>query len=448
MNLKKRESQAILQSLSAGVVPRIGLEHFMVGRNDEAKQMEHELNQVKQGASLVKFIIGDFGSGKSFMQAWIRHLAFKHKFVIADCDFSPERRLYGGDGVAVATYSELMKNLSTVTRPEGNALLVIISKWIEDVMGQTQQEEGFEKIDFDNDVFITSVQRRIEKELRLMENLTGGFDFAKVMSTYFQAYVQGEDIVMSSCMRWLRGEYTTKTEAKQDLGVRDIIDDTNWYNYLKVISLFVTKVGYSGLIVNFDEAINLYKMTNTQSREKNYEMILQLFNDSMQGKTEHLYITFAGTPSFLEDERRGLYSYGALRRRLEVSSHQHAGQKDLNQSVMVLYALTKEEAFETCKKVKVMYQMHHDIQVQMTENQIQDYVEASYGFLGGEEFTTIGSTLRGFVSMMQMMHQNPHLSADELLTGGKGLSGEQAKTSNTTMLDRFTNMTIQEEQMK
>lgn len=442
MNIKKRESQAILQSLSAGVVPRSGMEHFMVGRKQEAAQIEKELLAVKEGASLVKFIIGDFGSGKSFMQAWIRKQAFENKFVIADCDFSPERRLYGGDGVAVATYSELMKNLSTATRPEGNALIVIISKWIEEMMALTRKEEGIDEIDFNDSEFRAKTEIRIEKELRQMENLTGGFDFAKVMSSYFSAYADGDDRKMSSCMRWLRGEYTTRTEARMDLGVRDIIDDTNWYNYVKVISMFVTQVGYAGLIVNFDEAINLYKMTSSQSRDKNYEMILQIFNDSMQGKTEHMYITFAGTSSFLEDERRGLYSYGALRRRLEVNMNQSAQVKDLSQPVMLLYALSKQEAFDICKRVKSIYETHHDLTITMSENEMNTYVGQSYGLLGGEEFTTVGQTLRGFVSLLQLLHQNPEVEASHFLT--KEIEMPETKKS---VLDRFSTMISNEDKL-
>lgn len=439
MNIKKKESQMILQALAAGVVPRTGIAHFMVGRTEELEQIRKELDMVKNGMSLVKFIVGDFGSGKSLIQGWTRHFAFEQKFVVADCDFSPERRLYGGEGAALATYTELMKNLSTATRPEGNALPSIISKWIEEMMTLTQESGGFSTIDFENQDFLKSVESHIEHELKRMENLTGGFDFAKVMSAYFHAYATGNDRLMSCCMRWFRGEYTTKTEAKQDLGVRDIIDDTNWYNYLKVISLFVTRVGYSGLVIHFDEAINLYKMASSMSRDKNYEMILQIFNDCMQGKTEHLYITFAGTPHFLEDDRRGLYSYGALRRRLEIGQNEHADYKNLNQPVMKLYALRQDDAIQTCKRVKLIFETHFDTKIPLLESEIENYVNESYGKLGGAEFTTIGATLRGFVSILHLKLQHPEGSPLPVVANEK-------KTD--TIRNRFVNIDAQEEQLQ
>jgi hypothetical protein len=402
-----------------------------------------ELLAVKEGTSLVKFFIGDFGSGKSFMQTWLRENAFKQKFVVADCDFTPERRLYGGDGQAQATYSELMKNLSTSTRPDGNALPVIIGKWLEDVFGTVQSEHGFEKPELEDETFRSMVRSTIEKELREMENLTGGFDFAKVMSAYFEAYASGNDRTMSHAMRWLRGEYTTRTEAKQDLGVRDIIDDGNWYNYLKVISQFVTRVGYSGLVLNFDEAINLYKVPSAQSRDKNYEVILQLFNDTMQGRVGHFFISFAGTTAFLEDERRGLFSYGALKRRLEMNPIQTAEKKDLAQPVMMLYPLKKEIAVAICKKVKSIYETHHETKIAFPDKKIESYVDTSYGALGGAEFTTIGTTLRGFLSHLSMIHQNPGMD----ISIPEKQKTEKSIAADDEMLARFSNMIDTEEKL-
>lgn len=389
MNIRKKDASAILQSLSGGVVPRAGLEYIIVGRRAETEQIIKELAHVKNGAAIAKVFIGEFGSGKSFMLSIIRHVAFKEKFAVADVDFSPERRLYGAEGKAVATYTELMKNLSVPTRPDGNALPVILDKWISDIQLQVQQEQGYEDIQYDNPFFVRDVQAKIASVLAAMEELVGGFDFAKVLNAYYMGYVNDNQHQQSSAVRWLRGEYRTRTEAKADLGVRDVIDDQNWYDYLKVIAKFITQVGYAGLVVNFDEAINLYKITHSQTREKNYESILKIYNDCLQGKAEHLYVTFAGTAEFLEDERRGLFSYSALKSRLVTNRFETAEFRDLSQPVIKLTTLRKEELFVLLQRIRAIHGAFHDYEPSVTDAEIQGFMQDLYARPGAEERSTL-----------------------------------------------------------
>ncbi|MED1855176.1 DUF2791 family P-loop domain-containing protein, partial [Brevibacillus borstelensis] len=295
MKIRKKDSQAILNSLAGGVVPSRGLEYIMVGRAEEAKQILFDLQNIKKGTSIIKFFIGPFGSGKSFIQALIQQIAFKERFVVTKADFTPERRLYGSEGKAVATYTELMKNMAIATVPEGNAIPTILDKWISEVQSSVLLEKGYGSVSFENEELVKDVEREITNVVSKMDGLTGGFDFARVLIQYFKGFVNDNSELQRSALRWLRGEYTTKTEARFDLGVRDIIDDSNYYEYIKVMSQFVKQIGYSGMVVNFDEAINLYKITHPLTREKNYESILKIFNDTLQGNVEGLYITFGGT---------------------------------------------------------------------------------------------------------------------------------------------------------
>jgi hypothetical protein len=441
MKIRKKDSNAILQSLSGGVVPRSGLEHIIVGRKAETEQIIKELNQVKDGAAVVKFFVGGFGSGKSFMLSILRHIAFKEKFVVGDVDFTPERRLYGGEGKAVATYSELMKNLSTSTKPDGGALPTIIEQWITNIQFAVQRENGYAAVNYDDEQFVKDVKLKISSVLSNLEGLIGGFDFARIISSYFDAYVEDNRHLQTCVLRWLRGEYTTRTEAKNDLGVRDIIDDSNWYDYLKVFSKFIMYVGYSGLIVNFDEAINLYKITHAQTREKNYEVILSIFNDITQGKAEHLYVTFAGTPEFLEDERRGLFSYEAIKRRLLTNRFETDEFRDLSQPVIRLSTLRKEELYVLLQKLTAIHAAHNDTETLVGDDDLKSFLVSLYSRPGAEQLLTPGEVVRDFIGALNILYQNPTMNKETIFTKVTQ-SIHNAAEQGSSILNRFQRTTL------
>ncbi|MGE6556012.1 ATP-binding protein [Exiguobacterium artemiae] len=408
MKIKKRDSTAILNSLSGGVVPSRGLQYVMVGRTDEAKQILLDLNNVKKGSSVIKLFIGPFGSGKSFIQALIQQVAFNEKFVVAKADFTPERRLYGGDGKAVAIYTELTKNLAIATVPEGGALPTILDKWIGDVQAKVIQKKDYGSVEFDNPEFVKDVEKEITSVVSKMDELTGGYDFARILNLYFKGFIEDNNDLQRKAIRWLRGEYRTKTEARTDLGVRDIIDDNNYYNYIKVLSQFVKQIGYSGLVVNLDEGINLYKITHPQTRDKNYETILKIYNDTLQGNVEGLYISIGGTPEFLEDERRGLFSYGALKRRLQSNRFETNEYRDLSQPVIKLTPLKYNETYVLLQKLRDIHATHLEYKTTVTDEEIQRFIRQEYSKPGAEEHLTVGDTIRSFIGALNILQQNPN----------------------------------------
>lgn len=414
MNIKKRDSTAILNSLSGGVVPSRGLQYILVGRSQEATQILKDLEEVKKGTSIIKFFIGSFGSGKSFIQALIQQIGFKENFVVTKADFTPERRLYGSDQKAVALYTELMKNLSIATVPEGGALSTIFDKWITDVQEQVVQMRGYASVELDNPNFIADVEHEITRLVSKMDAFTGGYDFARILTQYYQGFIHDDSELQRKALRWIRGEYRTKTEARADLGVRDTINDDNYYNYLKIMSQFVRQIGYSGLVVNFDEAINLYKISHPHTREKNYESILKIFNDTLQGNLEGLYITFGGTLEFLEDERRGLFSYGALKRRLETNRFETSEFRDLTQPVIKLTPLKHEETFVLLQKLRDIHAVHYKYQSNVTNEEIKRYIQKEYARPGALENLMVGDIVRGFLGALNILHQNPGFDRTEI----------------------------------
>ncbi|WP_375089152.1 ATP-binding protein [Peribacillus sp. RS7] len=407
MKIKKRDSAAILNSLLGGVVPSRGLQYIMVGRAEEAKQIVTDLTNVKNGSSVIKLIIGPFGSGKSFIQALTQQIAFAEKFVVAKADFTPERRLYGSEGKAVAIYTELMKNLSIATVPDGGALPTILDKWIGEVQALVVQEKEYGSVEFDNPQFVKDVEKEITAVVSKMDELTGGYDFARILNLYFKGFIEDNSELQRKAMRWLRGEYGTKTEAKADLGVRDIINDNNYYDYIKVLSQFVKQIGYSGLVVNLDEAINLYKITHPQTRDKNYETILKIYNDTLQGNVEGLYISLGGTPEFLEDERRGLFSYGALKRRLQSNPHETQEYRDLSQPVIKLTPLKHDDTFVLLRNLRDIHAEHFSYEATVSDDEIKNFLRSEYSRPGAAEHLTVGDIIRTFLGALNIIYQNP-----------------------------------------
>ncbi|WP_419882552.1 ATP-binding protein [Peribacillus sp. B-H-3] len=426
MNIKRRDSTAILNSLSGGVVPSRGLQYILVGRAQEATQILKDLEEVKKGSSVVKFFIGSFGSGKSFIQALIQQIALKEKFVVTKADFTPERRLYGNDNKAVAIYTELMKNLSISTVPQGGALSTILDMWITKVQEQVVQMRGYKSVELDNPKFVTDVELEITRVVSKMDEFTGGYDFARILTQYYYGFIEGDQELQRKALRWVRGEYRTKTEARADLGVRDVITDDNYYNYIKIVSQFVRQIGYAGLVVNFDEAINLYKITHSQAREKNYETILKIYNDTLQGNMEGLYISFGGTLEFLEDERRGLFSYGALKRRLETNRFETNEFRDLSQPVIKLKQLRHEETYVLLQKLRDIHAIHYNYQSTVTNEEIMQFIQKEYARPGALENLTVGEVVRGFLGAVNIIYQNPHYNRAEIFEdrGVKAASGQ------------------------
>lgn len=404
MSVSKREATTILNSLSAGVTPRVGLRHIAVGRFKEVTALKQDLDQIASGGATARFVIGRYGSGKSFLLQLVRTYALESKFVVADADFSPERRLFGSGDEALATYRELTRNLSTQTRPDGNALPTIIEKWISGIQSKVAAEHV---VSPGTPEFVQAVQTKIFQTLNGMEEMVHGFDFAQVINAYYQGYVEGDDTRKSNAIRWLRGEFSNKTEVYAALKVRAIIDSDNYYDYLKILARFVRDVGYSGFLICLDEAAYLYKISNSISRKNNYEAILTIVNDCLQGKASSIGFIFGGTPEFLEDQRRGLFSYEALRSRLSGNRFATAEMQDLSGPVLSLPALTNEEIFVLLQKIRDIYNGNAPVQIQVTDLAIKGFMEDSLRRVGAREFTTPRELIRDFVSLLNLLVQYP-----------------------------------------
>lgn len=407
----KRIAQIVLNSLKGGVVPRIGLPYITVGRKAEIEALLHDVDVIQEGGASFRFIVGRYGSGKSFLLQTIRNYVMDKKFVVVDGDLSPERRLQGSKGQGLATYRELIQNLSTKTRPEGGALTLILDRWINSVQTQVVSEG----IASDDPKFEAAVDQKIYGVISSLNELVHGFDFAKLLNMYYHAYMSGDDETKAKVVKWFRGEYSHKTEAKKDLGVDIIISDSDWYEYLKLFATFFRQAGYAGLMIMIDELVNIYKIPNAISRQYNYEKILSMYNDTLQGKAKYLGIIMCGTPQAVEDRRRGVYSYEALRSRLASGKFAQESARDMYAPVIKLEPLTAEEMLVLTEKLADMHANLYGYERTITDNDLAQFIKIEYARVGADTNITPREIIRDFIELLDIVWQNPDKKITDLL---------------------------------
>lgn len=444
----KRVAAVIINSLKGGVVPRIGLPYITVGREAEIRALLTDLSLIADGGASFRFLVGRYGSGKSFLLQTIRTHAMGEGFVVADADLSPERRLQGGQGQGLATYRELMRNLSTKTRPEGGALMLILDRWISNLQMQVAGELGTgaaapggatatggtpvsngtaDTGGAPNDPALNqAVEARIREQVASLEEMVHGFDFARLLTLYYRAVVDGNDELKGNVARWFRGEYRTKTEARQELGVSIIIGDDDWYDYVKLFAQFLKGAGYQGMLVLIDELVNLYKIPNSVTRQYNYEKILTMYNDTLQGKAHHLGIIMGGTPQSIEDRRRGVFSYEALRSRLTQGRFAAEGMRDMLAPIIHLHPLTYEELLVLIEKLQQIHAGYFGYEARLNESDLVQFLQIEFGRVGADTHLTPREVIRDFIELLDIAYQNPSTPVASILcdVGGNGGGGE------------------------
>jgi len=411
MKIPKRIAQTLMNSLKGGVVPRVGLSYVTVGRRAEIEALLRDVDIIADGGASFRFIVGKYGSGKSFLLQTIRNYVMAKNFVVVDADLSPERRLQGTRGQGLATYKELIRNMSTKTKPEGGALPLILDRWISSVQQEVLEETNLSVAD-------PGLERAVEKKISAvicsLNEMVHGFDFARLLTAYYQAHRAGDDETKAKVLKWFRGEYATKTEARAELGVSIVITDDDWYEYLKLFAAFLNRAGYAGMLVLIDELVNIYKIPNAITRQYNYEKILTMYNDAMQGKAQHIGFILGGTPQCMEDPRRGVYSYEALRSRL-ADGHFSGEHKDLLSPVIRLLPLTNEEMLILIEKLADIHAGLYEYDQIVTQRDMVDFIEIEFGRIGADSHITPREVIRDFIQVLDIVYQNPGISVRALL---------------------------------
>ena len=434
----RRIAQTVLNSLKGGVVPRIGLPYITVGRKNEKQALLHDVDIISEGGASFRFIVGKYGSGKSFLLQTIRNYAMDRGFIVADADLSPERRLQGTRGQGLATYRELIGNLSTRTKPEGGALNLVLDRWISSVQSAAAQETGLAPED---PALAAAVDKKIYAVTASVSELVHGFEFARLLSAYYHAYLAGDDEGKAKVVRWFRGEYTLKKEAREELGVSILITDDDWYDYLKLFAVFFRLAGYTGLFLMIDELVNVSKIPNAITRQYNYEKMLAMYNDALQGKARYLGILMGATPQALEDKRRGVYSYEALRSRLAEGKFSRPGARDLLAPVIRLEPLTAEEMLILCEKLEDMHAGLYGYESRITTEDLAAFIRIEYERIGAEANITPREVIRDFIELLDLAYQNPDASIGELL-GSEEFQYAKSEAVSDETTDDYAEFTI------
>lgn len=392
--IRPRDRDTIINALRAGVVPRIGLQHVQVGRQREIEALVRDVDRIAEGGAGIRFVIGEYGAGKTFFLFLVRQIALQKKLVVAQADLGPDRRIHATGGQARSLYAELAKSIATRTAPDGGALKNILESFIQKT---TEKAAASGK----------TIEAAIREALGDIRDMVSGYDFATVVAAYARAYEEGNDDLQAAALRWLRGEYTTKTEARADLGVRTIIDDASFYDGLRLIARFTRLAGFGGLLVCLDELVNLYKLQSVQARKQNYEQILRILNDVLQGTTKGLGFVLGGTPEFLYDTRRGLYSYEALQSRLATNSFAVDGLADYSGPVVRLANLTPEELFHLLERLRDVFAAGDPARHILPDEALHAFMEHCEKRIGEAYFRTPRNTVKAFVDLLAILEQNP-----------------------------------------
>ena len=426
-----RIANILINALKGGVVPRAGLEYITVGRTQEIAAILHDIEMIEEGGASFRFIVGKYGSGKSFLLQTIRNYATAKGFAVVDADLSPERRFAGTKGQGLATYKELIKNLSTKSKPDGGALPLILEKWIsgiqmsvrtrlpaeekENVRSREKSAAG-DMAEADSLAeFDREVERQIYAVAGSLEGMVNGFEFAKAVVLYWKAYREDDAALKSNVLRWFRGEYPTRKEAKADLGINFIVTDETWYDFLKIFAAFLVGAGYKGMLVIIDELVNIFKIPNSITRANNYEKILTMYNDVLQGKARHIGFLMGGTPQCIEDKYKGVFSYEALRSRLAEGHFATADVKDMSAPIIRLQMLTQEEMYILVEKLQNIHAQLYNYTPALTQEDLVYFLTVEYNRVGAETHITPREIIRDFIELINILHQNPQKTVSQIL---------------------------------
>lgn len=421
-----RIANVLINALKSGVVPRVGLEYITVGRRQEISAILRDIEMIGEGGASFRFIVGKYGSGKSFLLQTVRNYAAGSGFAVVDADLSPERRFAGTKGQGLATYKELIRNLSVKSKPDGGALPLILEKWIAGIQTAVKAETGAEGEAFDR-----LVEQRIYAVAGSLEGMVNGFEFAKAVALYWKAYRNDDPALKSMVLRWFRGEYPTRTESKRDLGINFIVTDETWYDFLKLFAAFLVGAGYRGLLVLIDELVNIFKIPNAVTRANNYEKILTMYNDVLQGKAQHIGFLMGGTPQCIEDRYKGVFSYEALRSRLSEGHFSTDALQDLSAPIIRLKMLSQEEMYILVEKLRDIHAGLYHYAPALGREELLYFLTVEYNRVGAQTHITPREIIRDFIELLNILFQNPDRSVGELLQSNSfemaksGLSDEE-----------------------
>lgn len=414
--ISKATAAAVLNSLKGGVVPRVGLEYITVGRRSEIQALLQDVSVIENGGAAVRFIEGKYGSGKTFLMHALRNHVMEKNFVVTDVELSVDKRLVGNKGQGLATYRELIRNMAVSACSDSGALQMILDRWISRIENEVVQRDGLTP---GYESFDVRVSQKIYEITASMNTKVNGFDFGKVLAAYYKGHRTGKEELQRNAFRWLCGEYRTKTEAKNDLGVNLIVTDENWYDFMKLFADFLVKAGYTGLYICMDEMANIYEIPSKIGRDYNYSKLLTIYNDALQGKAANLGIIISVTKEAMEDETRGIYSFDPLRSRIGEKAEEKKGNviqlKDMAAPVISLTPLNPGEMYVLVEKLTKMHEVVYGYQSKLEHDDFIYFLKTQYAKKKDAKETTVREMVRNYITLLNLTQQHQNKSKEEIM---------------------------------
>ena len=394
--INKRIAKTVLHALSGGTVPDNGLPYIAVGRRDEVAALTQDMEQVAEGYSTFRLLEGPYGTGKSFMLKLVKNEALLRGFVVMECELAPERKLCGTKREGLETYRCLMSRMSTRTCPGGNALEEVLDTWL-DGCRERAAEEGIEG----EQELLDAVLKYGQPLKKKLTALPHGFDFYEVFWIYIKSALTGGLDQKDRALRWMRGEYRNRTEAKKALKVNAVIEDGDWFSYLKLWAVLVREIGYTGLYVLLDELTQITRnIVHSTTREHNFERLLSIYNDCYGNEARYMGMILCGIPSSIHDSKRGIFSYEALKSRLSNSSLQ--GEDLYHAPVIRLSMLTAEEFVTLLERLEAMHALLHEREGYFTEEERIRFVNHEYHRIAASNHLTPREFIRDFLTILDL----------------------------------------------
>ncbi|HCH32411.1 MAG TPA: ATP-binding protein [Oceanospirillaceae bacterium] len=401
-HVSSMQSDQVLKSLRAGVVPADHIDLIQVGRAGEQATLAKDILHISKGGSSVRFVTGAYGTGKTFIGELTRQQGIKQGLVVASAALSPDKRLQARTGETRNLYSALVRSFSTKARPDGTALVNIVERFILTTLREAHVNN-------------VGPEQHIAFRLGDFEELAGGFDFIKVIQRYWLGLENQDEALKSTALRWLRGEFSSLTDARAALGVRSIIDYRNFFSGLKMLCQFVRMAGYPGLLICLDEMVALHELSHKQARINNFNEILNIVNDCLQGQVQGMGFVFLGTPEFVYDDKKGLFSMPALKSRLAPNVMAKNGLKDVSGPVIELQPLQEMEMDDLLHKLRDLQAYGNAKDYLIDDMELWALLLQCRTVYGDQYFLNPRLAIKTMLDLLAVSEQNPQADVAQLI---------------------------------
>lgn len=390
------QTERILNALRMGVIPEGSIGSFMVSRDAEQREIDNYIEGVASGESRVKFIRGAYGSGKTFLLKYMTEMALENNFIVANVPIHSGFGFSKFDGV----YTNMMSNLIVKHGSESSTSFEMI---FDDWIGELRSGGN-----------LSSATQNIYKVIQELADYNSSF--ASVLLVYIRALINRDYELTSTAASWIKGDKNMPFHLKKKLNVKGSIDRENALDIFKGFVRMVHLLGYSGLIIAFDEA-EVMMQQRADIRLKAYSNIRQLIDSAGAGEFANAGFMFAGTDEFFEDEEKGLKSYQAIYQRLGENLGGGKRLDNARQPVINIEAFTKNDYKLLSEKVLAV---HEDGFGYVFEGDIDHLVNLTMlectKQLQGKVLTT-RVYLKKFIELLDLMQDNPDLPIFRAMKG-------------------------------